>query len=385
MKTNRQVKLLSIAFMLVFFGFTAAQQYVTTFFDSLGLPSVGFNSLAILYLFFTVFSAVAGTIVSRYGARKVMLVSVLFYSLFIASLTTGYVYLVYIASALAGIAAATLWVSQGSYIIRLSGKRSYGTNTGFFSAIQSFGTVIGIFIAGFLINLYLFKPTFLFLLTFPLLALIPLYLLEDIRPKPKNNTLYMVRKSLTNPLALRIGLFRLSSYFVLGIVVGILPIEIKNLLGIVYIGPLSTLFYAIPIALTYFFGRGSDLVGRMKMVPYSYIISILGLAILFFAGSLAWFVIGIVFLALSSAILGPVSAALIGDISTEKNLESIASLFWIMSSMGIVISTFISSILISKWAYLVAIIAMVISLFLMVPLLRSNLNRVKSELARQIR
>src|SRR3989338_11054057 len=109
---QRNVKLLSIAFLLIFFGFDGIQQYVTTYFDAEGVKSVGFASLLVIYIVFALINPIAAVIVSRIGAKRSMLVAVGFYTLYCLSLLTANTAVIYLASALLGAAGAMLWTAQ---------------------------------------------------------------------------------------------------------------------------------------------------------------------------------------------------------------------------------------------------------------------------------
>lgn len=132
---SSDVKKLSIAFFLIFFGYSGVQQFLTTYFSSLGYEHLGFQSLIVIYLTFAVFSPVAVIFVAKQGLKKSMIYGSIFYSIFIASLIAKNPLLILSSSALLGIAATILWVGQGGYLIRSSNARFYGANSGFFNTL----------------------------------------------------------------------------------------------------------------------------------------------------------------------------------------------------------------------------------------------------------
>lgn len=128
---NQEIKLLSLGFLLIFFGYIGVQQYITTFFSDIGLVNLGFQSLIIIYLSFTLFCPISSIFISKYGAKKCMILSSLCYSLFIISLLSKSYLLIYLGSLIIGITASLLWTGQNSYLVRASDKKSYGKNSGF--------------------------------------------------------------------------------------------------------------------------------------------------------------------------------------------------------------------------------------------------------------
>lgn len=128
---SNDVKKLSIAFFLIFLGYNGVQQFLTTYFSSLGYEHLGFQSLTVIYLTFAVFYPIAVIFVARQGLKTSMIFGSIFYSVFIASLISRNPTLILLSSALLGIAATILWVGQGGYLIRASNPKFYGANSGF--------------------------------------------------------------------------------------------------------------------------------------------------------------------------------------------------------------------------------------------------------------
>ncbi len=93
---TKNVKLLSVAFLLIFFGFDGIEQYVMTYFDAAGVKSVGFASLLIIYIVFAFSNQSAAVIVSYLGAKRSMLAAVSFYTLYGLSLLTANAIIIYL-------------------------------------------------------------------------------------------------------------------------------------------------------------------------------------------------------------------------------------------------------------------------------------------------
>ena len=383
---SREIKILSLAFLLMFFGFNGVQQYVTTYFSEAELFKVGFRSLILIYLFFTLFDPLSAILVSKYGAKKCMILGSLFYSLFILSLLTKSIFLIYFASALLGIAASFLWTGQNSYLIRASDEKSYGANAGFFSSLQSLGSALGVLILGVLIGKFLFKIPFLIFSIFPIIGLLVISKIKDLKVEEKINRFKLIKKSILSKTALRLSTFWFALQFTYGLTIGVIPIEIKNILGVSFIGVLSSLFYISPIFFSYFLGRLSDIMGRGKMIILSYALVIIGLISLYFSNISIFLIAGVILLALNISLMRPISYALVGDVSTKNNLEFLTALFWMVQNVGVVSALFLSQIFQAeiRTLYLISILVMVISLMILLPLLRLGIETIKERISEEV-
>ena len=106
----RPIILLGIALFFIFFGFNAAQQFITPFFEQQGIVEVGFQSLILIYISLVFANPFAAAIAVKYGPKVVVVGGSLAYSLYIASLVSGVVSLIYLASLLLGVGAGFFWM-----------------------------------------------------------------------------------------------------------------------------------------------------------------------------------------------------------------------------------------------------------------------------------
>lgn len=383
---SRDVKMLSLSFLLIFFSYSAVQQYVTTFFSSSGMADLGFQALIVVYIFFALFLPVSAIVVSKYGAKRCMMAAVLPYTLFTVLLLSRSAPLIYLGSCLLGMAGAFLWTSQNSYLIRASSRESYGTNSGFFLSLWSLGATLGILTLGVLISVFMFDFPFLLFSVFPLFGLLLLFGLKDMKPEKKSGHFRLLRKSFSSRTALKLSSLWFATNFISGLVIGILPIHIKDTMDISYIGILSSLFFILPIPVSYFFGRLSDIKGRWSMILVSYALSMAGLLFMSFYSSAAFLVFGILLLATSWAIVKPIISALVGDVSTESNLEFLTALFWMVQNISVVCALVISQVLRTEIAaiYLVSIGVMAASLLIVLPLLRQGTGKIRDNISQEI-
>lgn len=385
-KVSRDVKIVSAAFLLIFFGFGGIQQYVTVFFSDMGFIDLGFQSLILIYLFFAVSEPLSAIVVSRFGAKRCMALSTIFYSLYGFMILTREVSLVYLGSVLLGISASMLWTGAKSYVIRASDKRFYGTNAGFFGAMKSLGGGAGVFALGFVISYIMFDLSFIIFSVFPLMGFLLLFRISDLRGGKEIKRFRLIRKSFTSITLLKLSSIWFSVYFVTGLVIGIIPIQIKDTLGIYYVGILSSLFFILPVFLSYHSGRLSDIRGRLVMISASYAMLIIGFALLPMSSIPMFLVAGIIMVSLSRVIIIPAMDALSGDIATGENLEFLTAAFWMVQNIGVVSALVISQAFRSDIAtiYLISVIVTLVSIAIFLPLLRKGTEKLREQIAREV-
>lgn len=383
---GQPIKILSLAFLFVFLGFTGVERHITAFFSETGMVEVGFYSLILIYLFFALSAPLSAVFVSKYGAKKCLVFASLFYSLFILSLLTKSPALIYITSVLLGIAASFLWTGQNSYLIRASDRNSYGRASGFFESSKALGSALGVLFFSFLIAIFYFELPFLIFSFFPLIGLILLLKLKDVRVEEKISRFRFLKKSLTSKTAWNLSIIWFSLHFIFGLVIGIIPLQIKDIIGLSYIGVLSSLFFILPITLAYPSGKLSDIKGRKPMIIFSYILLILGLLSLYFSKSPLLLIIGIFLLALFWTIMRTITYALVGDVSTENNLEFLTALFWMIQNIGVVGALVLSQVFKAEIAilYLISIFIMIISSITLLPLFRLKTEEIKEKISQEV-
>ena len=119
------------------------------------------------------------------------------------------------------------------------------------------------------------------------------------------------------------------------------------------------------------------------MLIISYILLLIGLLLVSLEKS-AWLILGVILLALNSAILGPVIIALVGDVSTKENLEFLTALFWMLRALGVVLALLISSQFSITMIYLISIAVTIISFLIVLPLLKLDLKEIKEKIVQEV-
>jgi len=173
-------------------------------------------------------------------------------------------------------------------------------------------------------------------------------------------------------------------FFVFGLAIGLIPIEIKNILGVSYIGSLSSLLYIMPMLLSYGSGRLSDIKGRKAILLVSFLISFLGLIFLYFSSTAMLFIVGFILISIYYSIVYPITLALVGDVATKKNLEYLTSFFWMVQNGGIVFSLILSTFIQTKIIYIISIGALSLSLFILLPILKIGFHTAKQRISQEV-
>ena len=154
--------ILGIGFQLLFSVFITAQNLAPQVLDDLGFGSMGFYSLAVLYLMFSVSCFVATPIVNKCGERFSMVVGSMNYALYTGSfilasaqghfpesIDSWYMddnfikFVIMFTAACCGFGAAILWVGQGRYISRIANDANKGTYNSIFWAFFMSAMIVG--------------------------------------------------------------------------------------------------------------------------------------------------------------------------------------------------------------------------------------------------
>lgn len=383
----KEIKTLSICFFIIFFGYNGIQQFLTPYFSDLGSVKTGFWSLIFIYFSLLISNFFSGFVVSKFGVKKCLIFGSLFYSLFIFILVTKITLLVYLASALLGFGGAILWTAQGTFLVRASDSRYYGKSSGFFNTFQKFGSALGIIILSFLVVRLSYKYSFLIFGVIPLIASFIFLTLKNVEPKIVNleNKFKTFKKIITNKTALKLSLIWFSFSLILASVSGQFPLEIKKYFGLGSIGFITPIIYFLPIIFSYHLGKISDVRGRKSFLIFAYIVVLLGLSLFMFQNHFElgkiFFILSFLLISLGFAIFDPLRYALLGDISSDSNLEYLVALSILASNGGYIIVFLLNMYLPTIFSYLIPFLIILASLIIIAPILKLNISTVKEKIS----
>ncbi|XP_026716916.1 UNC93-like protein MFSD11 isoform X2 [Athene cunicularia] len=143
--------ILGVSFMFIFTAFQTCgniAQTVITNLNSTDFHGSGYTSMSIIYGVFSASNLVSPSVVAIVGPQLSMVVSGIFYSLYIAVFIQPATWAFYTASVFIGIAAAVLWTAQGNCLTVNSDENTIGRNSGVFWALLQSSLFFG--------NLYIY-------------------------------------------------------------------------------------------------------------------------------------------------------------------------------------------------------------------------------------
>ncbi|NWI55963.1 MFS11 protein, partial [Calyptomena viridis] len=143
--------ILGVSFMFIFTAFQTCgniAQTVITNLNNTDFHGSGYTSMSIIYGVFSASNLISPSVVAIVGPQFSMVVSGIFYSLYIAVFIQPATWAFYTASVFIGIAAAVLWTAQGNCLTVNSDENTIGRNSGVFWALLQSSLFFG--------NLYIY-------------------------------------------------------------------------------------------------------------------------------------------------------------------------------------------------------------------------------------
>jgi MFS family permease len=379
----RDIRLMSLAFLLVFLGYDGVQQYAITYFNGLNLSRIGFVSLILVYTSFSIGSPFAASVVARFGARQAMLVSPPLFSLFLLSLITKFAPIIWGASIATGLAGIIFWNAQNTYLVRAAYDDALGTSAGYFAAFKATGSGVGVVVVGFAVVQISYVATFLAAALLPLLACIFVARMTDIRAPQRSRRLATL-SALHSKTVWRVSAIWFSMSFVFGLALSAIPLIIRGTLGLAYVGLLSSCFYVVPIVASYTVGNQSDIKGRRALLYVACASGAAGLFALNFPGAWGAVVAGVILVAISNSTVGPVATALAGDVATDTNLDAVVALFRMVQGAGIVAGLLLAGVFAGGAALRIALVGLIICFAISLPVFRDDIPEIRRRVAGEI-
>ncbi|NXC68791.1 MFS11 protein, partial [Anhinga anhinga] len=145
------IVILGVSFMFIFTAFQTCgniAQTVITNLNNTDFHGSGYTSMSIIYGVFSASNLISPSVVAVVGPQLSMVVSGIFYSLYIAVFIQPATWAFYTASVFIGIAAAVLWTAQGNCLTVNSDENTIGRNSGVFWALLQSSLFFG--------NLYIY-------------------------------------------------------------------------------------------------------------------------------------------------------------------------------------------------------------------------------------
>lgn len=338
---NKDIILLIIAFSFIFAGIDTAQQYLSSIFYTHNIETLSFISLSLVYLSFAFSTLFSPFFCRKFGLKKSLFFSSIFYPLFIVSIVLKSEILIYTASVFLGFAASLLWTANGTYLTRVTDDKNRGFFTGLLFSLLPLGTTITVFIISFFVELISYTTLYFILFLISSLGVIMLLFLSDV-DNIKKYKLYPRQIITKKPMLLMIP-FIFSSYYIFGLMISTIPIKITSLFGLSFVGKIASIFFISLVLFPLIIGRLSDQYGVKKFAYLSLFSGAIGFVILLNSNSVILFGIGIFLVALNYASLLALSYPIISYLF--EDLDSAMAVRWMVASLAVFSAVFSSNFL----------------------------------------
>lgn len=340
---HRELLILAIALGFLFFGWNAAEQHLTSFYQTTeGQATIALNSLAILYAS-TVIGSFAGPILIRkLGIKNSIVLGFLTYIFLVFGITTKIPLLILTLSALLGIGSGIIGIAQIDLVRIFSPKNSRGELIGSITALRTIGGGLGVLSVSLLLKFLKIEKVYFslgILMTIGMLILLFIKAPEKSEAEEKEKIFKIIKKTLTmlkEPKLLLTIPLSMANGFLLGLVLGAIPVTITKAHGIEYVGLIMPLFH-FNLALSGFYsGRLSDKVGRFPIL-YCSIVAGIGSAItIILSNKVFSTVLAMLLASFFAATSAVIIATLFIDLFDKKVKEAQAAAGIIGAILGIV-------------------------------------------------
>ncbi len=268
---HRQLLVLGIALGFLFFGWNAAEQHLTSFYQTTeGQAATGLNLLAILYASIIVGSFLGPMAVKKFGLKLTILFGFMTYTLLVFGVVSKINPLVYLLSVLLGIGSGVSGVAQIDLIRLFSPQNLRGELSGSIHTFRTIGGGLGILSVSLLLRLLRIETVYLGLGSIMSIGFLALFFLK-IPPKKteEEKILPVIKKTLLmfkeSKLLLTIPTL-VANGFLLGLVLGAVPVSITKTYGIEYVGLIMPFFHFTLAFSSLCSGRLSDRIGRLPVL-----------------------------------------------------------------------------------------------------------------------
>jgi len=271
---NRNLTILSIAFGLLFFGFQAAEQHFTAYYQTIGKVNLAFQTLAILYASIMVGKLVGPAAVRFFGIKHSLIFGFLTYVALVFGMTLKIPHLIFLLSFVLGIGNGLLGIARIDFLRLVSPIDKRGEFAGATESVRTFGGFVGIAAVSLLLKFLKIDQTFLLLGVVMLGGTFMLTLLKKtgdnfqapvMAPNFKK-TITLMKDFVYDKRLLLLVPGSVAGGFLLGLVLGAIPAIIGKNFGILWVGVITSIFHLTMALVTVLAGRHSDIKGRFIFI-----------------------------------------------------------------------------------------------------------------------
>lgn len=365
---NHNLTILSLSLGLIFFGFNAAEQHFTAFYQSIGLPNLAFQSLAVLYGAIIVGNFIGPSIVKKLGVELSFFLGYLAYVFLVFGITLKISILIYALSFLLGVGSGIVGIAGAEFLRLVAPKDKRGEFSSATEMVRIFGGFSGIFLVSLILRFISINKIFLLLGTIMLSGIL---LLLALKKSPKD--LYQASSTkqdikaqvlfLKNPKVLLLLPKSIAGGFLLGLILGAIPVIIEKNYGIGWVGIITSLWHITIASFILWAGYLSDIKGRFGLIYTSLIIPVVAAVIFLNFQSLPILAAVMILLGLGDSLGKGASTALMLDTFEDKIKEASAVLGNLGLVLGVVPSFLLPQILNQSQLFILAILLNVLGIF----------------------
>ncbi len=335
---NRNITILGLALGLLFFGWNAAEQHFTAFYQEAGEANIAFRSLAILYGCIVIGSALAPTVVRLLGIKRSMVLGFITYCALVFGIVSKNTWVIYTLSALLGVGCGVFGVAQVEFLRKISNKDKRGQTTGAVNALRTVGGFSGIISVSLLLAKIPIEAIYLVLGGVMVVGTLLLTTLGEQTDEVtiQSSSITKDLRMLKDKRILLIAPFTIGAGFLLGLILGAVPVSIGEIYGLRYVGPITSTFHLTLAFAGFLSGKFSDRRGRFTTLYATAGLGIAGAATFLLTKNIVGLVLAMVLAGIFSAANGVVLPALVMDLFEEKTKEAQASLGILGIILGVV-------------------------------------------------
>ncbi len=346
---NKNILLLSLAFGLLFFGFNAAEQHFTAFYQAIGKQNLAYESLAILYVAIILGNFIGPTVVRKIGTRPAIIWGFVTYTILVFGIVTKNAVAIYGLSFLLGIGAGVAGIARTEILRLLAPKQKRGEYAGAIESVRTAGGFIGILAVGGLLQWLSIDNILILLGIVMITGTVLLLKLENVRDDSQvgisqQQNLNLMLNLVKDRALLLLVPYSVAGGFLLGLVLGAIPAAIEKNFGVAWVGPITSIFHLTLAVVLLLAGYISDIKGRFGLIYASIIASIIATIIFLYFSSLPALAVIMLLLGLGGSLGGGAFSALMLDTFEDKVKEASAMLGNLSLILGV-----IPSFLLSRW------------------------------------
>ncbi|UCH36044.1 MAG: MFS transporter [Armatimonadota bacterium] len=337
-KLNRDLAVLSAAFLFIFMGTGALQQFLIPYLEQTTTWGPMWSSLilATVYLGFVVWRLLGGYSIRALGDYWAIVAGATMYTLFAVAVLAYPRLWVLLAAAFAwSWGAALLWITSSAHVLDASRREHYGRSAGIFYSATHVGFVVGLTVLGLLLRQFGGRGMLIGAIGMTALGnIICLFVPRRDFPRELPSFSAVLRFAVSG-VGRIVAVIQFAAAIGYGLLLGVFASAIEQDYGIQFVAAITMAFYVLRAVMSPFVGVLSDRLGRGRVMAGIFAVS--GAALL-----IPVVLPGAAALAFAAAILGALTAtvlagvlALVGDSAESTSRQAMIAGLYVWRDLGV--------------------------------------------------